>query len=234
MNRALFRLSLACLVMFVLLLVNINYVQGFEASSLASKPGNARTFDQQFQYQRGSIIADGTGGPLTIADSQPVKGDSSSSGNAIYQRHYPHGAMYAPITGYDTVYGATGIESAYNKYLAGTSPSLAVHNLISLLTGKAKQGASVNLTVSPKAQKAAYQALLRWWPPGRRRRAQPEHRRHPGHGLLPFVQPEPAHHVRRCEAEQDRQAAAGGPVTAAAQPGHQPDLPARFLVQDHH
>ena len=160
MNRALFRLSLACLVMFVLLLVNINYVQGFEASSLASKPGNARTFDQQFQYQRGSIIADGTGGPLTIADSQPVKGDSSSSGNAIYQRHYPHGAMYAPITGYDTVYGATAIESAYNKYLAGTSPSLAVHNLISLLTGKAKQGATVNLTVSPKAQKAAYQALL--------------------------------------------------------------------------
>src|SRR5580698_4346686 len=159
MNRALFRLSLACLVMFVLLLVNINYVQGFEASSLAGKPGNARTFDQQFQYQRGSIVADGTGGPLTIADSQPVKGDSTS-GNAIYQRHYPHGAMYAPITGYDTIYGATGIESAYNKYLAGTSPSLAVHNLISLLTGKAKQGASVNLTVSPKAQKAAYQSLL--------------------------------------------------------------------------
>ena len=158
MNRALFRLSLACLVMFALLLININYVQAFEASSLADKPGNARTFDQQFQYQRGSIVADGTGGPLTIADSQPVKGDSAS-GNAIYQRHYPHGAMYAPITGYDTVYGATGIEAAYNKYLAGTSPSLAVHNLISLLTGKAKQGATVNLTVSPKAQQAAYNAL---------------------------------------------------------------------------
>src|ERR1700729_1239154 len=159
MNRALFRLSLACLVMFVLLLVNINYVQGFEASSLAGKPGNARTFDQQFQYQRGSIVADGTGGPLTIADSQPVKGDSTS-GNAIYQRHYPHGAMYAPITGYDTIYGATGIEAAYSKDLEGTAPGLAVHNLISLLTGKAKQGASVNLTVSPAAQKAAYQALL--------------------------------------------------------------------------
>jgi peptidoglycan glycosyltransferase len=157
MNRALFRLSLACLVMFVLLLVNVNYVQAFESSSLASKPGNSRTFDQQFAYQRGSIIADGTGGPTAIAESLPVKG--SATGNTTYQRHYPDGAEYAPITGFDSVYGATGVESAYQKYLAGTAPSLAVHNLISLLTGKPKQGATVNLTVSPKAQEAAYQAL---------------------------------------------------------------------------
>ena len=159
MNRALFRLSLACLVMFVLLLININYVQAFEAGSLASEPGNARTFDQQFQYQRGSIVADGTGGPVTIADSLPVKG-ASTSGSTTYQRHYPGGAAYAPVTGFDSVYGATGTESAYQKYLAGTASNLTVHNLISLLTGKPKQGATVYLTVSPKAQEAAYQALL--------------------------------------------------------------------------
>jgi peptidoglycan glycosyltransferase len=157
MNRALFRLSLACLVMFVLLLLNVNYVQAFESNSLANRPGNARTFDQQFQYQRGSIIAAGAGGPLTIADSVPTTG--STSGNTIFQRHYPKGAMYAPITGFDSIYGATGVEAAYSKDLEGTAPGLAVHNLISLLTGKAKQGASANLTVSPAAQKAAYQAL---------------------------------------------------------------------------
>jgi peptidoglycan glycosyltransferase len=160
MNRALFRLSLACLVMFVLLLININYVQAFEAGSLASQPGNARTFNQQFQYQRGSIVANGAGGPVTIANSLPVKGSASTSGNTTFQRHYPGGAAYAPVTGFDSVYGATGIESAYQKYLAGTAPSLAVHNLISLLTGKPKQGATVYLTISPKAQEAAYQALL--------------------------------------------------------------------------
>jgi penicillin-binding protein A len=159
MNRALFRLSLACLAMFVLLLVNVNYVQAFESSSLASRPGNARTFNQQFAYQRGSIIADGAGGPVTIAESLPVKG-SAASGTVIYQRHYPGGAEYAPVTGFDSVYGATGVESAYQKYLAGTAPTLAVHNLISLLTGKPKQGATVFLTISPKAQDAAYQALL--------------------------------------------------------------------------
>jgi penicillin-binding protein A len=158
MNRALFRLSLACLVMFVLLLINVNYVQAFESGSLASRPGNARTFNEQFEYQRGSIIADGVGGPVTIADSLPVKG-TSTSGSTIFQRHYPGGAVYAPVTGFDSVYGATAVESAYQKYLAGTAPSLTVHNLISLLSGKPKQGATVYLTISPKAQEAAYQAL---------------------------------------------------------------------------
>jgi peptidoglycan glycosyltransferase len=158
MNRALFRLSLACLAMFVLLLINVNYVQAFESSSLASKPGNARTFNEQFEYQRGSIVAEGNGGPTTIAESLPVKG-SSTSGGTIYQRSYPGGAAYAPVTGFDSVYGATGVESAYQKYLAGTAPNLAVHNLIGLLTGKPKQGATVFLTISPKAQQAAYQAL---------------------------------------------------------------------------
>jgi penicillin-binding protein A len=158
MNRALFRLSLACLAMFVLLLINVNYVQAFEANSLANRPGNARTFDEQFQYQRGSIIAAGVGGPTTIAESLPTS--ASTSGNTTYQRHYPDGPVYAPITGYDSIYGSTGVEAAYSKYLEGTAPGLAVHNLISMLSGKAKEGATVNLTVSPRAQQAAYQALL--------------------------------------------------------------------------
>jgi len=154
MNRALLRLSLACLVMFALLLINVNYVQAFEAGSLSGRPGNARVFNEQLQFQRGSIVAAGGGGNTTIAESLPVKGSNT------YQRHYPGGATYAPITGFDSVYGATGIEAAYQKYLAGTSSSLTVHNLISLLTGKPKQGATVFLTVSAKAQQAAYQALL--------------------------------------------------------------------------
>ena len=57
MNRALRRISIAVLVMFVLLLVNVNYLQGFDTASLASKPGNSRAFyAAQNQYQRGSIV----------------------------------------------------------------------------------------------------------------------------------------------------------------------------------
>jgi penicillin-binding protein A len=153
MNRALARLSIACMVMFGLLLINVNYVQAFEASSLASRPGNIRVFDQQFQYQRGSIIAAGGGKDVTIAESRLVHGTSS------YQRYYPDGPAYAPVTGFDGVYGASGIEKAENKYLAGTAPSLTVHNLIGLLTGKPRQGATVYLTLNAKAQQAAYAAL---------------------------------------------------------------------------
>jgi penicillin-binding protein A len=153
MNKAILRVSLACLVMFVLLMLNINYVQAFEANSLADKPLNGRTFNEQFTYQRGSILANGDGTDLKIAYSKLI--------NRQYHREYPYGPEYAPITGFYSIYGPSGgIEEAENKELNGTDPRLALHNFASLLTGKQKQGATVTLTVSPTAQNAAYQALL--------------------------------------------------------------------------
>jgi penicillin-binding protein A len=150
MNQALRRVSLACLVMFVLLLLNANYVQAFEAGKLAGDPGNGRTFAQQYQYQRGSII---TADNKTIAESRHVGGIYS------YQRYYPDPLPYASVTGYDTPYHQTGIEGAENKWLAGTDPRLTVRNLIQLITGKPKKGATVQLTVNSAAQQAAYAAL---------------------------------------------------------------------------
>jgi len=154
MNRALLRISLACLAMFVLLLLNMNYVQAFETNKLATEPGNIRVFDEQFTYQRGSIVATGDGNDVTIAESRLIKGTDT------YQRYYPQGPVYAPVTGFDTIYSQTGIEQTANKLLDGTDPRLAIHNLTSLLTGKQKQGATVELTISPAAQQAAYSALV--------------------------------------------------------------------------
>jgi peptidoglycan glycosyltransferase len=150
MNQALRRVSLACLVMFLLLLVNTNWVQAFQANKLASDPGNGRTFAQQYQYQRGSII---TADNKTIAESRHVGGIYS------YQRYYPDPLPYAPATGYDTPYSATGIEQAENKLLSGTDPRLTVRNLLDLITGKPKKGATVQLTINSVVQQAAYAAL---------------------------------------------------------------------------
>src|SRR5579859_149784 len=150
MNQALRRVSLACLVMFLLLLVNTNFVQAFEAPQLVNDPGNGRTFSQQYQYQRGSII---TADNKTIAESKHVPGIYQ------YQRSYPDPLPYAPVTGYVTAYSATGIEGAENKLLAGTDPRLTVRNLIDLITGKPKKGATVQLTINSAAQQAAYAAL---------------------------------------------------------------------------
>ena len=55
MNRALKRISLAILVMFLLLLINTNYLQAFDATSLALKPQNGRALSESNQYERGNI-----------------------------------------------------------------------------------------------------------------------------------------------------------------------------------
>jgi penicillin-binding protein A len=149
-NRALRRISIAVLVMFVLLLINVNYLQGFEPASLAAKPSNVRAFDAQFQYQRGNIV---TQDGVTVAESK-ASGDIYK-----YKREYPLGPEYAPVTGYDTLYSQTGIEAAENSLLSGSDSSLTVRNLIDLLTGKQRKGANVTLTINSKAQAAAYSAL---------------------------------------------------------------------------
>jgi penicillin-binding protein A len=150
MNHALRRISLVALAMFLLLLLSVNYVQGFEPASLAAQRGNARTFSQQYQFQRGSIV---TSDNQTIAESRHVNGIYS------YQRHYPDPLVFAPVTGYDSLYSATGIEKTEDKFLSGSDPQLTVHNLINLVTGKPKKGATVQLTVDSAAQTAAYNAL---------------------------------------------------------------------------
>jgi peptidoglycan glycosyltransferase len=154
-NRAILRLCVACLVLFGLLMINVTWLQGFQSTSLASDPQNSRITTQQFTYKRGSIVATGDGADVPIAQSRLVKG-----GHGQYQRYYPNGPLYAPVTGYDSLFGKTGIEEAENKELSGTDPRLEVHNLISLITGKSRQGATVSVTISPRAQRAAYQALL--------------------------------------------------------------------------
>jgi penicillin-binding protein A len=161
MNRALRRISIAVLVMFVLLIVNVNYLQGFDTASLAGKPGNSRAFyAAQNQYQRGSIV---TSDGVTIATSTL----SSNSNDSIkYQRKYPLGPEYASVTGYDTIFGSTGIEAAQNSLLSGNDSALDVRKIIDLITGKTTKGATVQVTINSKAQTAAYNALKALGKPG--------------------------------------------------------------------
>ena len=161
MNRALRRISIAVLVMFLLLLINVNYLQGFEPASLASKPGNSRAFyAAQNQYERGSIV---TSDGVTIAAS---KLSTNSNDSIKYQRYYPFGPEYAPVTGYDTLYSQTGIEAAENSLLSGNDSALDVRKVIDLITGKTTKGATVEVTINSQAQAAAYNALAALGKPG--------------------------------------------------------------------
>jgi penicillin-binding protein A len=149
-NRALKRISIAVLVMFLLLLINVNYLQGFETTSLSTRPFNIRAVSSANQYQRGDIqTSDG----VVIAGTTPT--------NDIYkfQRTYANGPVYAPVTGYDSIYGSTGVEKAEDALLSGTGSQLEFRNFIDMITNKPQKGATVLLTVNSKAQLAAYQGL---------------------------------------------------------------------------
>jgi len=149
-NRALKRISIAVLVMFLLLLINVNYLQGFETASLSSRPFNIRAVAAANQKQRGDIMtADG----VKIASTKPT-GDIYK-----YMRTYANGPLYAPVTGYDSIYSATGVEHAEDDLLSGTGSQLEFRNFIDMITNKPQRGATVQVTINSKAQQAAYQGL---------------------------------------------------------------------------
>ena len=150
MNRALKRISIAVLVMFLVLMVNVNYLQAFETSSLASRPENSRAAFEANQYERGDIVtADG----VKIATTTPT--------NDTYRflRVYKNGPVYAPVTGYDTIFSTSGVEEAEGPLLSGNGSQLAFRNFIDMITNKPQKGATVQLTINSKAQLAAYQGL---------------------------------------------------------------------------
>jgi penicillin-binding protein A len=151
-NRALKRISLAVLIMFLLLMINVNYLQGFETASLASRPFNDRATSEANQYERGDI---------TTSDGVLVAGDklSSPDDSYKYQRYYTDGPVYAPVTGYDTIYSQSGVEEAEDSLLSGNGSQLAFRNFIDMITDKQQKGATVQLTVNSKAQTAAYNGL---------------------------------------------------------------------------
>ena len=150
MNRALKRISIAVLVMFLVLMVNVNYLQAFETSSLASRPENSRAAFEANQYERGDIV---TTDGVKIATTTPT--------NDTYRflRVYKNGAVYAPVTGYDTIFSTSGVEQAEDSLLSGNGSQLAFRNFIDMITNKPQKGATVQLTINSKAQQAAYQGL---------------------------------------------------------------------------
>ena len=150
MNNPLRRLSSVVVLLFAALFASTTYIQFVSADSLNNRPGNARTLYKEYGRQRGPIVVAGQ----EIARSVP------SADQYQYQRTYPGGALYAPITGfYSVVFGETGMESAAGDLLAGTADQLFYRRISDLLTGRQPQGASVELTIDPKLQKIAYDAL---------------------------------------------------------------------------
>ena len=150
MNRAVRRVSIACLLLFLGLLVNANIIQVVDAKSLRNNPHNSRVLLREYSRPRGQIVIGGQAVAESVKTNDRLK----------YQRKYANGPEYAPITGYYSLTeAATGIERAEDSVLSGEDDRLFVRRVQDLLTGRTVQGGSVVLTVNPAAQDAAYEGL---------------------------------------------------------------------------
>lgn len=150
MNKELRRVSTVLLMMFVALFVSTSVIQVIAVDALEDDDRNVRVLYDSFSTERGPILVDG----VPIAESQPVDDEYS------YLRVYSNGPLYAPITGYLTLnQGNTGIEDALNAELSGTADAQFVDQVNALITGQSPKGASVELTIDPVVQQAAWDAL---------------------------------------------------------------------------
>ncbi|MGY1839357.1 MULTISPECIES: peptidoglycan D,D-transpeptidase FtsI family protein [unclassified Modestobacter] len=151
MNAPLRKVAISVLVLFTLLIVNVNVIQVIRADSLRGNERNTRTLVQEYDQERGSIVVAGN----EVATSVPSEGSRLG-----YLRQYPQGPLYAPVTGYySLIFGRTGIEDAANGVLAGTDSSLAFRRLADIFTGRDPSGGNVELTIDPAVQQAAMEGL---------------------------------------------------------------------------
>ncbi|MFV0427456.1 MAG: peptidoglycan D,D-transpeptidase FtsI family protein [Beutenbergiaceae bacterium] len=150
MNAPLRRLTAVVLVMFLLLMGNATWIQYGQAGALNDDPRNVRTIYREYGTDRGPIVVAGE----PIAYSEPV--DDAFG----FQRVYANGSLYAPVTGYfSVVFASTGIENASNDVLNGSDSSLLFSRIQQLFTGGSQQGGTVELSINPAAQQAAWDAL---------------------------------------------------------------------------
>ncbi len=151
MNAPIRRLAFIVSAMFCALLVSTTWIQFVQAGDLDDRAGNRRTLMETYSRERGAILVDGN----PIARSQATDDDLQ------WIRSYPDGRLYSHVTGYYSfIYGAGGgVESARNELLAGTSDMQFYRRVVDVVTGRAPQGASLELTLDPDLQEAADQAL---------------------------------------------------------------------------
>jgi peptidoglycan glycosyltransferase len=149
MNKPIRTISIFCMFLFLALMANATYLQFWEADDLNKDPNNRRIIEAAYSRERGAILV----GRDPVAESVPVDDQYK------FQRTYSLPFMYAPITGFFSFYTQTGLERTQNEVLSGEDPRLFVTRLVDLLSNQDNQGGSVELTIDPDAQQAAYDGL---------------------------------------------------------------------------
>ena len=154
MDRQIRRLALGILVLFAALAINLNYLQVIAADRLANNNANKRLLIQEYEVDRGLILA---------ADRRTLLADTRRTGGELkYQRVYPQPPElgYGHLTGfYSFKYGRTELEQAFNDELSARAEELFPQRLIDEFLGRDLKGASIVTTIEPALQELAAGAL---------------------------------------------------------------------------
>lgn len=148
MNSQVRKLFAVVLIMFLVLGVALTVIQVIAAPSLMANGYNTRRILQATERDRGPIIVDG----------QPVAySERLDDGTGRFQRVYPEGMVYAPVTGFFSAVNlyATGIEAAEDSVLEGDTSQLFLQRMRNLFAGRSRQGGGVELTINAELQHAA-------------------------------------------------------------------------------
>lgn len=150
MNTSLRRLSVVFMALVVLLLANATLTQVFTADGYRADPRNQRVLLDEYSRQRGQITAGG----------QLLAYSVATDGRFRFLRVYPNPQTYAPVTGfYSLGYSSTGLERAEDPVLNGSDERLFGKRLADFFTGRDPRGGTVDTTVRPDVQEAAWDAM---------------------------------------------------------------------------
>lgn len=150
MNKPIRTISIFCLLLFLALLVNATYLQYWRAGALNDDARNRRAIDESFSRERGAIL---------VGRNNPVAKSVPSDDQYRFQRTYPKPMVYAPVTGWFSYFGQTGVERTENEILSGSDERLFVNRIVDLISNEPTKGGNVLLTLDADAQQAAYDGL---------------------------------------------------------------------------
>ncbi len=154
MNSQIVRLYVVVLILFAGLIVFTSRWAVLEADDLESRTENRRLLIQEQQIERGTIT---TSDGVLIAESNPAGGEQNPN-QRVFVRNYPQDALFGNPVGYSFVeVERTGIELSENDLLSGDQNEFAT--LIDQLSGSAREGADITLTLDAESQRVATAAL---------------------------------------------------------------------------
>ncbi|MBR4400048.1 MAG: hypothetical protein IKT06_03955 [Aeriscardovia sp.] len=152
MNKSLRQLFIAVLVLFLVITCSTFFWSVIYAPSLDANPENTAAFYHEAGMPRGEILSSG-GAILALSRKS---GDSFN-----YQRSYPKGAAFAPVTGFFSIAAppSQGVEMSYDKVLSGKGGGVWQQKFKSLFDGQEEGGANVETNIEAPLQEEAYSLL---------------------------------------------------------------------------